>query len=84
MKYHKNIAGDYITSIGTGSGDVEISEGEYENILSAISRCPAPQAGYERKLCSDLSWVLVETPAGSMDDEIYAEEALDIILGGEA
>ena len=81
-KYYKNIEGEYITAIGTGIGDVEITQEEYENILSIIRDRPTPEAGYTYKLRTDLTWELVEVPE-SVDDEISADEALDIILGGE-
>lgn len=82
MKWFKNIKDEYITVIGTGAGDVEITQEEYENILSVIRNRPTPEAGYDYRLRTDLTWELVEAPA--VDDEIGADEALDIILGGEA
>lgn len=82
-KYYKNIEGEYITAIGTGIGDVEIAQEEYENILSIIRDRPTPEAGYTYKLRTDLTWELVEAPVEPVDDEISDAEALDIILGGE-
>lgn len=85
MKYFKNIDGAYITSISTGSGDVEITQGEYENILSIIRDRPTLEAGYAYKLRTDLTWELVEVPVVEDEDkEISDAEALNIILGGEA
>lgn len=83
-KYYKNIDGDHITAIGTGIGDVEITKEEYENILAVVHERPIPEAGYDYKLKTDLTWELVEAPVEPVDDEISADEALDIILGGEA
>ena len=80
MKWFKNIKDDYITVIGTGIGDVEITQEEYENILSVVRNRPTPEAGFDYKLRTDLTWELVEAPVA--DDEISADEALDIILGG--
>ena len=82
-KYYKNIEGEYITAIGTGIGDVEITQEEYENILSIIRDRPTPEAGYTYKLRTDLTWKLAEAPGEPVDDEISDAEALDIILGGE-
>lgn len=82
-KYYKNIEGDYITGIGTGIGDMEIIQEEYENILSIIRNRPTPEAGYTYKLRTDLTWELAEAPVEPVDDEISDAEALDIILGGE-
>lgn len=81
MKWFKNIKDDYITVIGTGIGDVEITQEEYENILSVVRNRPTPESGFDYKLRTDLTWELVEAPVA--DDEISADEALDIILGGE-
>lgn len=83
-KYYKNIEGEYITGIGTGIGDMEIIQEEYEYILSIIRNRPTPEAGYTYKLRTDLTWELVEAPVEPVDDEISDAEALDIILGGEA
>ena len=81
MKYYKNNDGDYITAIGTGIGDEEITQKEYENILSVIRSRPTPEPGYDYRLRTDLTWELIEAPA--VEEEISADEALDIILGGE-
>jgi hypothetical protein len=81
-KYYKNLDGDYITGIGTGLGDAEITQEEYENILSVIRSRPVPDPGYDYRLRTDLTWELVEAPVVE-EEEISADEALDIILGGE-
>ena len=39
-KYFKNFDGDYIFSVGTGTGDAEITKEEYETILSVIKNRP--------------------------------------------
>lgn len=83
MRYYKKIENDYIHVIGTGPGGEEITQEEYENILSAIRNRPTPDPGYDYRLRVDLTWALVEAPAEPVDDEISADEALDIILGGE-
>ena len=82
MRYYKNIKTDYITGIGTGVGGEEITQEEYETILSVVRSCPIPEAGYDYSLKTDLTWELVEAPI-IVDDEISDTEALDIILGGE-
>ena len=84
-KYYKNIEGDYLVSIGTGTGGEEITEEEYENILAVIRNRPTPETGYDYKLRTDLTWELVEAPVVPDEDkEISDAEALNIILGGEA
>lgn len=82
--YYKIIEGEYITAIGTGIGDAEIAQEEYENILSIIRNRPTPEEGYTYRLRTDLTWEMVEAPVEPVDDEISDAEALDIILGGEA
>ena len=83
MRYYKIIENDELTGIGTGVGGEEITQEEYENIFSIIRSRPIPEAGYDYRLRTDLTWELVEVPV-IVDDEISDAEALDIILGGEA
>ena len=82
MRYYKQIEEGYIIGIGTGAGSEEITQEEYENILFIIRSRPIPEPGYDYKLRTDLTWELVEAPV--VEEEISADEALDIILGGEA
>ena len=83
MRYYKYIENGYLLSIGTGSGSEEITAEEYENILTIIKSRPAAEVGYGYRLKTDLAWELVELPPVSEDEEISADEALKIILGGE-
>lgn len=85
-KYFKNYDGDYIFSIGEGIGDTEITQEEYEHILSAIRSRPTAEPGYMYKLRTDLTWEaydLPPEPEPSDEDELSDAEALDILLGGE-
>lgn len=85
MRYYKKIEDGYILSVGTGVGGEEITHEEYENILSVIRSTPVAESGYMYRLRADYTWELMETPEQTDDEyEISAEEALDIILGGEA
>lgn len=79
-KYYKNIENGYITAISTGSGGVEITQEEYNEILAVIQSRPIPEAGYDYKLRENLTWEQVEAPE-PVDEEISDEEALDIMLG---
>lgn len=83
-KYFKNIEGDYLVSISTGTGSEEITQEEYENILAIIRSCPTPDKGNVYKLRADMTWELCEAPPADEDPDIPADEALNIILGGEA
>ena len=60
MKYYKNIENGYIASISTQHGQIEITEVEYNSILSAIKNKPIAPDGYEYKLRENLTLELVE------------------------
>ena len=84
MRYYKQITKNYITTIGTGPGNIEITEAEYNQILSIIQNRPQSEGkGYRLK--TDLTWEeydLPPVPEPSDDDEISNDEALNILLGG--
>ena len=86
MRYYKLIENDYISAIGIGPGGEEITEEEYNSILSLIqSRPQADGKGYRLK--TDLTWEEYDLPAPpepSDDDELSKTETLSILLGGEA
>lgn len=76
MRCYKIIDGEYIIAIGTGAaGGIEISETEYNDILSVINSCPNEE-GKDYKLRSDLAWESFDAPELEEDpsDEVsYAE-----------
>lgn len=78
----KTIEDGFITSIGTGAGQVEITQEEYDSILAVIQSRPIPDAGFDYRLREDMTWELVERPIDD-DPELSEQEAMDIILGGE-
>ena len=83
MRYYKQIKDNYIASIGTGYDGDEITEQEYNEIMSVIQSCPNEEGkGY--RLCTDLTWEEYDIPPVvlSDDDEISTDEALNILLGG--
>lgn len=83
MRYYKIIDSGYIISIGTGNGGTEITESEYSEILSVIRNKPTARDGYDYRLKTDLTWEEYATPPVELaDDDLTADEALDIILGG--
>ena len=84
MRYYKTISGSYISAIGTGAGGgEEITESEYNTIMSLIHDKPTPLEGYDYRLRADLIWQLGPVTAlENTDPELTAEEALGIILGG--
>lgn len=82
MRYYKQIDSDYILTIGTGYGGEEITETEYNNIMSAIQSRPSTDGkGY--KLKTDLTWEEYDLPeiVESDDDELSDGETLNILLG---
>lgn len=84
MRHYKEIENGYISRIGIGFDGIEITAEEYERIKKAISASPTPPEGYDYRLRDDLTWEEYELPPiDPADDEISADEALSIILGGE-
>ena len=95
MRYYKLIENDTLIAIGTGSGGTEITEAEYNTLLSEIRE----KAALVDKLYSG-EITIDEIPADWQEEiqrrvderiaakgtaeeqDIPAEEALDILLGG--
>lgn len=82
MRYFKFIKGGYIIAVGTGAGGTEITEAEYNSLLEVIRNKPSAESGFDYRLKADLTWELYELPPVPEEDEITAEEALEIIRGG--
>ncbi|MBR3290326.1 MAG: hypothetical protein IKI63_06085 [Clostridia bacterium] len=62
MRYYQTTENGYITAIGTGEGNREISEDRYREIMAIIQTKPMPGTGYDVRLKeTDLTWELVET-----------------------
>lgn len=95
MKYFAQYENAILTAIGTGHGDVEITEAEYNALLAEIRE----KADLVNKLYSgDITldavpaeWQeeiqhrvdeRIAAEGGADEQDISAEEALDIILGG--
>ena len=95
MRYYKRVYNDIVIAIGTGYGGTEITEAEYNALLSEIRE----KAAFVNKLYSG-EITIDEVPAdwqeeiqrrvderiaaeGSAEEQdISAEEALEILLGG--
>lgn len=84
MRYYKIIENGYIQAIGTGGGGAEITETEYSQIMAAIQQKPERNETTDFRLKENLTWEEYERPLDPEPDEIDAEEAMRIILGGEA
>ena len=74
VKYYKNTDGGYVVLIGKNIGGEEISQEEYENILSVIHNRPIAEAGFTYKLRTDLTWELHEVPPVAEEDMEATEE----------
>ena len=62
MRRFKSLDGNCIIAIGTGPGQMEISETEYNEIVALIQSRPAPPEGYTYRLKTDLTCELHELP----------------------
>lgn len=79
MKYYKQISNGYIVCIGTGGG-TEITEDEYNEILSVIHSKPPATETTDYRLREDLTWEEYEIPP-MPEPEPDAEEILNILMG---
>lgn len=86
MRYYKIIANGYILAVGTGSGGTEISEEEYAQIVGKAQSRPTAPDGKDYRLTESLEWEEYDKPGEEVteDPELNDEEALNIILGGDA
>lgn len=82
MRFYKNIESNHITAIGTGGGGVEITESEYNTIMSVIQSKPPRTGNTDYHLKTDLTWEAYEREPDVLSDEIDDTEALRIITGG--
>ena len=96
MRYYKLIKNDTLIAIGTGYGGVEISEAEYNELLTMIrTKASLVDQLYNGEIAIDhvpTEWQeeiqrrvdeRIELEGTLEEQELSAEEALDIILGGE-
>ena len=81
--WFKIIDNGYICGIGKGNTGTEITEEEYNTILSIIQTKPQSTATTDYRLKEDLTWEEYEVePTPEPPDLPTAEEALSILLGG--
>lgn len=79
MDYYKQIDNGYIMSIGTGGHGTEITEQEYNTILSVIANKPTPTESVDYRLKADLTWERYEVEP--VEEDATAEEVLAILTG---
>lgn len=80
MRFYIQKDEEYIYGIGTGESGEEITEEEYNGLMTIIRNRPVRE-GYGYKLKTDLTWEEYETQPDP--DDPTAEDILNIILGGE-
>ena len=83
MAYRKKVKDGYILCIGIGQSGEEITESEYNEIMSVIQNRPEPEDGKGYRLKADLTWEeyeIVPIPEPEIEDP---EEILDILMGVE-
>ena len=56
MRYFKETENGYIIAISKDYGTIEITENEYNKILSIIHNRPIVKEGFDYKLKEDLTW----------------------------
>ena len=96
MRYYKLIENDTLLAIGTGYGGVEISEAEYNELLTMIrTKASLVDQLYNGEIAIDhvpTQWQeeiqrrvdeRIANEGTLEEQELSADEALDIILGGE-
>ncbi len=81
MRFYKQISDGYILAIGTGNGGTEITDGEYNGILSVIHSKPAATKTTDYRLREDLTWEEYPVDPPDPDPEIDDTELLNILMG---
>ena len=95
MRYYKIIENNILTSIGTGSGGTEISEAEYNALLAEIrEKAALVDKLYSGEITLDAvpaEWQeeiqrrvdeRIAAEGSAEEQDISADEALNILLGG--
>ena len=82
MKLYKYVSDGYIVSVGSGGMGEEITEAEYDEIMTAIQNKPH-RDGYDYRLRENLTWEEYEIPTPPPDpsEEVSGDEVLDALEG---
>ena len=75
MRYYKIISEGYILGIGTGSGGEEITEAEYNTILSAIHSKPVDTDTIGYRLTVNMEWEAYDIEPPTDEDVTDADIA---------
>lgn len=68
MKYFITVKDNIIIGVGKNCGNMEITEAEYNEILTLFSEKPTAPDGYIYLLRKDLTWELHEKPVIPEED----------------
>ena len=73
MNYYKQTNDNFIIAIGTTSADPsnQITEEEYNELLSIIHSIPQAPSGFYYRLAVDKEWILEELPP--IEEELLEE-----------
>ena len=82
MKYYKIIENGYILAVGTNTGGEEITEVDYDEIMTVIHNKPARTETTDYRLKENLTWEEYEVEPPDPDPELDGDDALEILLGG--
>ena len=95
MRYYKQVSDESLLAIGTGPGGTEITEAEYNALLSEIrEKAYLVNKLYNGEITIDavpVDWQeeiqrrvdeRIAAEGSAEEQDISAEEALDILLGG--
>lgn len=82
MSLYKRISDGYIEAIGKNIGGIEITESEYDEILSIIQLKPPREDNIDYRLKEDLTWEQYTVEPPDPNPEIENADAFDIIFGG--
>ena len=95
MRYYKRVYNDIVIAIGTGYGGTEITEAEYNDLLAEIrEKADLVNKLYSGEITIDavpVDWQeeiqrrvdeRIAAEGTAEEQDIPAEEALDILLGG--
>lgn len=76
MSYFKVSNSGYVAYIGVDVGGEEITEAEYNEIMSVIRSKPAAAGTTDYRLKTDLTWEAyeIEPPEEDPEEEVTAEE----------
>ncbi len=82
MAFYKQTENGYLIAVGADMGGTEITEAEYNEILSTIRTKPPATETTDYRLREDLTWEETPIDPPDPDPEIDEAEAYAIIFGG--